>query len=341
MPDYQLSPADHDPFGGFVPVDHDPFGAFAPIDHDPFALPGEPQRQSRGEILGQGLDKLRDFLTPGYLRDTPSSPQADRALADPNARPGKIGPPSGPPTTAQMIGGLGADVASNMLPLGKLTPLLAGGVPWTKAELATIEKTFTEEAAIAKLPGRSDSAVQKKMNQMGLHLQDHPNYVSARNFDSDPEKVSRALELMSKNKTDIEIANELGVHPDTVRRFRRVDLDIPATRRLSDDPDTIAQYQDMVKQGLSQEQMAVKLKKNVGTVSRQLAALQRHDQISYTPGGGIRTPSLPSFKFMQDTAGILGDKEYEKALNEHLAKHGYGITVEAVDHDPFAGTLND
>src|SRR5258707_2061106 len=61
-------------------------------------LPGEPQRQSR-------LDMLRDALTPDYMRDTPSSPQADRALADQNARPGKIGPPSGPPTAAQIAGG--------------------------------------------------------------------------------------------------------------------------------------------------------------------------------------------------------------------------------------------
>lgn len=88
------------------------------------AAKGPEQRSSR-------LDILRDALTPSYLRDTPSSPQADIALSDPSARPGKIGPPSGPPTTLDKLGGFAADAAGWLAPevktIGAMAVPLKGG----------------------------------------------------------------------------------------------------------------------------------------------------------------------------------------------------------------------
>jgi hypothetical protein len=110
----------------------------------------QPQRQSRFDILRQGLDAAKDYLTPGYFRDTPSSPQADRALADPNARPGKIGPPSGPPTGMKIAGGLAGDIGLNALPFGKLAPELAAIPFWIKSPT----KAARADELIAKGFGR-------------------------------------------------------------------------------------------------------------------------------------------------------------------------------------------
>jgi hypothetical protein len=80
------------------------------------ALPGEPQRRSRGDILEEGAGQLKEALAPSYLKDTPPTPESDLALADPTGKPRKIGPPSGPPTTLDKMGGVGADIASAVLP---------------------------------------------------------------------------------------------------------------------------------------------------------------------------------------------------------------------------------
>lgn len=94
------------------------------------------ERYRAGDVAGA----IREHLTPSYMRDVPSSPEATAALADPNARPGKIGPPSGPPTAAQVVTGLGTDVAANLAPELKVgAPMLAavgGGIKRAAGEAA-------------------------------------------------------------------------------------------------------------------------------------------------------------------------------------------------------------
>jgi hypothetical protein len=89
-------------------------------------LPGERQTLSRSDILAEGGGRLKEALAPSYLKDTPPTPESDIALADPAGKPRKIGPPSGPSTTAQIAGGLGADVASGLLPEGKVLGVIGG-----------------------------------------------------------------------------------------------------------------------------------------------------------------------------------------------------------------------
>jgi hypothetical protein len=91
------------------------------VESTPFDDVLNTRRSPLDDPRGQpaNLDDLRNQLTPSYFKDTPSSPQADEALANPFAQPGKIGPPSGPPTTMEQIGGFAADAAANALPVGK------------------------------------------------------------------------------------------------------------------------------------------------------------------------------------------------------------------------------
>lgn len=111
-----------------------------------------------GDILGA----WREYLAPSYLHDVPSSPQADVALADPNARPGKIGPPSGPPTATQIAGGIGTDIAANLLPELKVgVPALAaigGGIKRAAGEGAGEAAERTAEAAAPVLERVTDPA---------------------------------------------------------------------------------------------------------------------------------------------------------------------------------------
>src|SRR5262245_17032954 len=79
-------------------------------------LPGPAQPRSRSDILSEGAGALKEALAPSYLKDTPPTRESDIALADPTGAPRKIGPPSGPPTVAQMAGGLAGDIASSVLP---------------------------------------------------------------------------------------------------------------------------------------------------------------------------------------------------------------------------------
>ncbi len=134
-------------------------------------MDSQPQRQSRFDILRQGLDAAKDYLTPGYFRDTPSSPQADRALADPDARPGKIGPPSGPPTGMQIAGGLAGDVGLNALPGGKLflgmanpTPRIVGPV---KAMVDEMIARGASKNAIAEAAGTGTATIGRYLAKSG------------------------------------------------------------------------------------------------------------------------------------------------------------------------------
>jgi len=98
--------------GGSTPFDD-------PMFKQALEAQGPERRESRSDIL-------KNALAPSYLQDTPSSPQADAALANPFAPAGKIGPPSGPPTTMEQIGGFAADVGSNLVPAGKAAGALKG-----------------------------------------------------------------------------------------------------------------------------------------------------------------------------------------------------------------------
>jgi hypothetical protein len=111
---------------------------------------------SRMDILRQGLDRLKESLMPDYLRDTPSSPQADRALADPNGKPRKIGPPSGPATTLEKMGGFASDAAASLAPELKGAAVMKGIFAGPMAKTADL-------AALARA---------QKMAEVGHHASD-------------------------------------------------------------------------------------------------------------------------------------------------------------------------
>lgn len=293
---------------------------------------GPPQRQSRSDILQSGLDRARDYLTPSYLRDTPSSPQADQALADPNARPGKIGPPSGPPTTAQMIGGVGADVASNALPWGKLSGgalakwLAAIGIPWKPAEVETLRKMVNAGALdMDQLPGRTKSAAINVMSKLGLSLSESPNYVAQGAIRNDPERTGQLMEMLAKGgKSQAQMADELGVSERTVRRYMTDELDVRASRGTDwNDPERIEAYKTMAGQGWSVRQMGNSLGINEGTVSRQLAKMREAGHLpDYAPMGGTRTPSMPQLKSQGGPAPDLdAGRDFAKALAAFMPQY--------------------
>jgi transposase len=355
-----------DPQYDFVPVDHDPHAVdFVPVSHDPFAtaqsdsplaglLAGEPQRQSRSEILSQTLDKLRDFLTPGYLRDSPSSPQADRALADPNAKPGKIGPPSGPPTTAQMIGGLGADVATNALPFGKL---LATIPFWVKApaKAAQVDELIAKglsEQNIADKVGLSRSAVQgylrnsKQKTAAAENLADNPYF-----WDANPGSVDQLKAMKLQGMSHPAIAQKFGTSVDVVaEKVRRMLAagELPDSVRrppsFQESPERQARLKELHAQGWSWTQMQrdpilmgrdASGERDASQVRGWIKWMQDRGEmldaapqgrrgyagaaIGLTPAG--RTPTLPQTKFMQGP-DPEDDPEATKALIQYLRSLG-------------------
>ncbi len=118
--------ADRIPFGFAPPMTTDPWSADFAQNLSPedlarlTGMAGAPTRldewHARGDSLMAAADRLKNALAPSYMRDIPSSPQADAALADPNRRPGKIGPYSGPPTGANIMAGMAGDAASFAAP---------------------------------------------------------------------------------------------------------------------------------------------------------------------------------------------------------------------------------
>ncbi len=71
-------------------------------------LQGEPQYQSRGQIVANAV-------TPEWMKGTQASP-----MPPPGTLEGKIGPPSGPPSLANVSPEAAADVLSWALPVGKV-----------------------------------------------------------------------------------------------------------------------------------------------------------------------------------------------------------------------------
>ena len=127
MPDYET-----------VPVDHDPFTSFEAVDHDPFS-----EHLSR---LGQ----IRDALTPEWAKPfagmTPQQERAEaQALANPNAKPGKIGP--GYLSDTQRLGSATADVASSLLPELKAAGLAVKGMWMGATPTAKLAGEAAEEVA--------------------------------------------------------------------------------------------------------------------------------------------------------------------------------------------------
>ena len=160
--------------------------------------------------------------------------------------------------------------------------------------------------AMPTVSGMPQRTVPGKVNQFGP------------SFSNRPEDVARMQEMLSKGKTLNEISEELGVGPRVLRRYSTDELGIRQRGpQLQDDPKTIARYQDMVKRGFSQRQMAEKIGTNVGTVSKQLNALRKAGKIDYVPGGGTRTPSMPRFEFKDKKPGEI-DEDYIKALEKYL-----------------------
>jgi DNA-binding CsgD family transcriptional regulator len=138
-------------------------------------------------------------------------------------------------------------------------------------------------------------------------------------FQERHEDVQRLMELMSKGKNQREIAQELGIGERTVRRFQSEELGTQQkATEIQKDPELIKKYQQMVKEGWSLTQMARALGKNEGSVSRHLKILNKSGDIKWTPEGrgGVRTPSMPQFKF-KDRPGEV-DEDYIKALEQYL-----------------------
>jgi len=137
-------------------------------------------------------------------------------------------------------------------------------------------------------------------------------------FSNRPELVQRFMKMLNEGKPLSEIAKEMEVGERTLRRYSTDELGIrQRSPQLKDDPKTTARYQNMVKRGLSQRQMAEKTGTNVGTVSKQLNALRKAGKIDYVPGGGTRTPSMPRFEFKDKKPGEI-DEDYIKALEKYL-----------------------
>jgi DNA-binding CsgD family transcriptional regulator len=151
------------------------------------------------------------------------------------------------------------------------------------------------------------------MSNLGLRLQDNPEFQTGRSID--PERL---LEMMSQQMPRATMAKELGVSKEKVADYMKNELGAAAPATLMDSPELITQYKDMATQGLSQRQMATKLNTNVGTVSRQLAALRKAGHLpDYAPMGGTRVPSMPQFPSAQGTAPAM-DMDYVNALNSYL-----------------------
>lgn len=347
MPQLQFDSVDHDPFAAlaqFVPVDHDPFASshsIEAVDHDPFALPGEPQRQSRGEILSQGLDKLKDFLTPGYLRDTPSSPQADRALADPNGKPGKIGPPSGPPTAAQIAGGLASDIGLNALPLGKLLaampPAIAGNPALVARFHELVAKGYGRQAIaddLAELSGRpiGKATVGRFLKQTGQTTAAAENFKPGVLGDRGNDEVIKAG--LARGDSHATIAGTIGTSPGNVsQRINRLrasgELPDYQSRGPSfwENPAKQAEFIQDVEKGWSQNQLDRKYGSE-GQSSRWIARLQEQGKLkNYVPQGGTgltaagKTPTTVQTKTQAKPAPEV-DKDYIRELNAYLKKYG-------------------
>src|SRR6516164_4329953 len=279
---------------------------------------------SNAEQIRQAVDTAKQDMA---IRNEEMSSQLENIKGRIRGEPAKATPPSASPSSAAPAGagwkveevpgkqsGLNrgeGQVMSDVSP----EPVRAGqqyaaNLPPRPGEtMATPGRIGGEGGAGGAMPtvsGMPQRTVPGKVNQFGP------------SFSNRPEDVARMQEMLSKGKTLNEISEELGVGPRVLRRYSTDELGIRQRGpQLQDDPKTIARYQDMVKRGFSQRQMAEKIGTNVGTVSKQLNALRKAGKIDYVPGGGTRTPSMPRFEFKDKKPGEI-DEDYIKALEKYL-----------------------
>jgi hypothetical protein len=269
-------------------------------------LTGQPQRQSR-------WDMLRDALTPGYFRDTPSSPQADRALADPNARPGKIGPPSGPPTGMQIAGGLAGDVGLNALPIGKLAPALGMANPTPmivgKVKVMVDEMIARGESknTIAKAAGTGTATIGRYLAKSGQKTAaaENPSVWT-------PETEAQLIAYRRQGVSHPDIAQKMGLSFRQVeskvyalKDAGRIPDDVPRWEPFVNDPKKTAEFVKDVDEGWSQGALNRKYgwDERGGMASMRIKQLkERGDIKNYVPQGGTgltpagRTPTVVQTK---------------------------------------------
>lgn len=195
-----------------------------------------------------------------------------------------------------------------------------GSLKWTTSEIATLQRMMESgQFSASQLPGRTPISIARKMEDLASQPIERARQKGAPVISGNQEKIDQLMQMMSsQNITVYQMAEKLGVSEKSLRRYLSDELNVRIRKAFGsdwDNPQRIKQYKEMIAEGWSQEQMAKKLGTHVGTVGRQLAILNRAGIVDYTPMGGARTPSLPSFNFPEEAAG---DPEYERALTQFL-----------------------
>lgn len=278
-----------------------------------------PRPTSRAERIAGGIGREMVKMSPlGWVQSAKHLTEGQMSNA-----PGQL---ASPETTGaanlealQLLGG----AAGTRFPFASSGELgaLGGRLKWTPSETATLQHMMESgQFSARQLPGRTPSEIAAKMEDIASQPIKGTYQKGAPIISADQEKIDQLMQMLSsQNMTIPQMAEKLGVSEKSVRRYMSDELNIRAKNAFGSDwsnPERIKQYKDMVAQGWSQEQMAKKLGTHVGTVGKQLAALNRAGIIDYTPAGGTRTPSLPSFNLPGEAAG---DPEYEKALSQFLS----------------------
>jgi transcriptional regulator with XRE-family HTH domain len=172
-------------------------------------------------IAGDTLGIAREQLTPSYMRDTPSSPQADQALADPNGMPRKIGPPSGPATAVQVGTGIAGDIASGLAPGGKLAALWPAVKVAQFREMLSAGKSMEEIASAFGITPAAAKALSKAGGVPASGMSD---------LWSMPGAADTLRNRLAQGRSYRQVAEELGIS-DTAARSKAAELNIAAPAR--------------------------------------------------------------------------------------------------------------
>lgn len=202
---------------------------------------------------------------------------------------------------------------------------LEAGIPWKPAELATLKAMVNSGILdFSRLPGRTPTAIYSMIDRQGLTGQARQETVPYVRKAGSPtvagnpkmvETINRLMKL-DPNMTHAQLASRIGMSERSVRRYVRENLGQARRDVTWIDPERQQLYMDMIAHGFNLSQMAKKLGIAESTVRDQVWRLVQEGHFDYTPQGGIRTPSMPSFSFKGQVAA--GDPEYERALQTYL-----------------------
>jgi hypothetical protein len=328
---------------------------FIPIDHDPFS-----QHQS-------ALDWLQSAVTPEWSKPfagmTPEQEQIEaRALADPNAKPGKIGPGYLSDTARA---GLGiADLISWLAPEFKggaaLAAMPAAIKPEMVSRLMEMLNAGSSTRQIADELGVGRNAVRGYLdrNSLSTAAMTQPSFWNQSNMDKLKEMAG------SGKYTQEQMANEFGIPTNTLqtkllRMIKNGEVTDYKSLSNSSEPvwsrtDVRERIKQLAKEGRSQSEIASaikggpsgKMQTHRGSVSTVLSQMRASGELpDYAPqfgGSAGKTPSMPAYESLK-TPAPAADPEAEAAISSAWAKKAGllgigGLTSIPVDHDPFAAT---